>query len=92
MTEFIALRPKMYAYKQLGGEVDKRCKGIIKCVVKKHISFEDYNDCCITKKKQYRSQLTFRSRKHVIYTQKINKIALSKDDDKRLQDYDGVTS
>ena len=27
-----------------------------------------------------------------MYTQKINKIALSKDDDKRLQDYDEITS
>ena len=92
MTEFVALRPKMYAYKQLDGKIDKRCKGIKKFVVKKHISFEDYKECCISGKKQYRSQLAFRSRKHVIYTKKINKIALSKDDDKRLQDFDGVTS
>ena len=28
MTEFIALRPKLYAYRKLYSEEDKRCKGI----------------------------------------------------------------
>ena len=27
MTEFVALRPKLYAYKQLNGKVGKRAKG-----------------------------------------------------------------
>ena len=35
MTEFVALRPKLYAYRKLNGEEDKKCKGIKKCVVKK---------------------------------------------------------
>ena len=35
MTEFVALRPKLYSYKKLGGSEDKKCKGIKKCVVKK---------------------------------------------------------
>ena len=34
-------------------------------------------------KKQYRSMNTFRSKKHNICTEKITKIALSADDDKR---------
>ena len=48
MTEFITLRPKMYAYKTGGSErlgassaEPKKCKGIKKCVVKKMLSFED---------------------------------------------------
>ena len=88
MTEFIALRPKMYAYKKLDEKVEKRCKGIKKCVVKKRISFDDYIECYKTREKQYRTQLRFASEKHVMYTQKINKLALNIDDDKRLQDYD----
>ena len=35
MTEFVALRPKLYSYKVLDGSEDKKCKGIKKCVVKK---------------------------------------------------------
>ena len=41
MTEFVTLRPKMYAYK-IGSAESKKCKGIQKCVVRKTISFEDY--------------------------------------------------
>ena len=41
MSEFITLRPKMYAYK-VGSSESKKCKGIKKCVVKKTISFEDF--------------------------------------------------
>ena len=35
MTAFVALRPKLYAYRKLDNKEDKRCKGIKKCVVKK---------------------------------------------------------
>ena len=31
MTEFVALRPKLYSYKVLDGSEDKKCKGIKKC-------------------------------------------------------------
>ena len=41
MTEFVALRPKLYSYKKLDGSEDKKCKGIKKCVVKKTLTFED---------------------------------------------------
>ena len=34
MTEFVTLRPKMYAYKT-GGSESRKCRGIKKCVVKK---------------------------------------------------------
>ena len=61
-------------------------------MVKKCISFEDYKECVMSKKTQYKSQLMFRSRKHEVYTQRVNKIALSSNDDKRLQSYDGVNS
>ena len=42
MTEFVALRPKLYSYRKLDGTEapegprypeDKKCKGIKKCVV-----------------------------------------------------------
>ena len=40
MTEFVTLRPKMYAY-ETGESESKKCKGIKKCVVRKTISFEE---------------------------------------------------
>ena len=49
MTEFVTLRPKMYAYKT-GSAESKKCKGIKKCAVKKMISFEDYNACHLAEK------------------------------------------
>ena len=45
MTEFMALRPKLYSYKKLDVSEDKKCKGIKKCVVKKTLTFEDYKTC-----------------------------------------------
>ena len=38
MTEFMALRPKLYSYKKLDGSEDKKCKGIKKCIVKKTLT------------------------------------------------------
>ena len=45
MPEFVALRSKLYVYRQLDNKEDKKCKGIKKCVVKETISFNDYEDC-----------------------------------------------
>ena len=60
-----------------------RAKGIKTQYVKKHLSHQDYVDC-LTKGTQTTSRyLTFRSRKHVITTETVNKVALSSFDDKR---------
>ena len=45
MTEFMALRPKLYAYKTLSGRCDKKFKGVKKCVMKKSLDFKDYKQC-----------------------------------------------
>ena len=83
MTEFVTLRPKMYAYKT-GESESKKCKGIKKCVVKKTISFDDYKACLFSGETSYRSELMFRSSKHALKTLEVNKLALSRDDDKRI--------
>ena len=64
MTEFVALRPKLYSYKKLDGSEDKKCKGIKKCGVKKTLTFEDYKTCLFIDSTEYRSELMFRSAKH----------------------------
>ena len=85
ISEFVALRPKMYAYEKLDGGVDKKCKGTKKCVVKKRITFDDYKKVYETGEIQYRTQQRFVSEKHCVYTQSVRKVALSANDDKRIQ-------
>ena len=90
MEEFVTLRPKMYSYKTSSKE-SKKCKGIKKCIVRKTITFEDYKNCLFSGETSYRSQLMFRSSLHKIQTLEVNKLALNKDDDKRIT-IDGVRS
>ena len=93
MTEFVALRPKLYSYRRLDGTCDKKCKGIKKCVVKKTLSFEDYKNCLLANLVDiYRSQLMFRSSKHEIHTIEVNKVALNRDDDKQISKRDGIST
>ena len=91
MTEFAALRPKLYSYKKLDCWKDKKCKGIKKCIVKKTLTFEDYKACLFNDSTEYRSQLMFRSAKHEVHTIEINKVALNRDDDKRISKKDGIS-
>ena len=42
MTVYMELRPKLYTYKTLNESGDKKCKGVMKCVMKKTLDFEDY--------------------------------------------------
>ena len=92
MTEFVALRPKLYSYKKLDGSEDKKCKGIKKCVVKKTLTFEDYKTCLFSDSTEYRSQLMFRSAKHEVHTIEVNKVTLNRDDDKRTPRKDGIST
>ena len=92
MTEFMALRPKPYSYKVLDGSENKKCKGIKNCVVKKILTFEDYRTCLFSDSTEYRSQLIFRSAKHEVHTIEVNKVALNRDDDKRISKKDGIST
>ena len=92
MTEFVALRPKLYSYKKLDGSEDKKCKGMKKCIVKKTLTFEDYKTCLFSDSTEYRSQLMFRSAKHEVHTIEVNKVALNLDDDKRISRKDRIST
>ena len=92
MTDFVALRPKLYSYTNLDGSEDKKCKGIKKCFVKKTLTFEDYKTCLFNDSTEYRSQLMLRSAKHEVHTTEVNKVALNRDDDKRISRKDGIST
>ena len=83
IKEFVGLRAKLYSYKMEEGKENKRCKGIKKAVVEKSITHENYKTCLETGKEQLRRQNIIRSYEHVLYTEEVNKIALSAADDKR---------
>ena len=54
--------------------------------------FENYKDSLFNDEVIIRSQQRFRSYNHKVYTEEVNKIALSSNDDKRIQTYDKVTT
>ena len=55
-------------------------------------TFNDDKDCLLNNEIMLKSQERFNIEAHNIYTEEINKIALSSNDDKRLQTYDRITS
>ena len=63
---------------------EKKCKGIQECVVKKSITFADYKQCLFSGQKQNRSMNLIRSHHHEIYSETVDKVALSCEDDKRI--------
>ena len=93
MTEFVAVRAKMYAYRKIDKEVKgKRCKGTKKCVVSEGITLDDYKTYLSDGETIYREQLLFENKKHEIYTVNKHKIALNIDCDKRILQADGITT
>ena len=90
IKEFVGLRAKLYSYKMFEGEENKRCKGIKKRVVEKSITHEDYKTCLLTGKEQLRKMNIIRSYEHEVYTEEVNKVALSAEDDKRYIMKDGI--
>ena len=84
IEEFVGLRAKLYSYRMFEGKEEKKCKGIKKSVVRKDTSHEDYKECLFSKKPQMRKMNVIRSYKHEIFSETVNKIALSTNDDKRI--------
>ena len=92
ITEFVALRPKAYSYKTNNNIELKKSKGTKKCIINKMLNFNDYKNCLFDNEKVLRSQQRFKSDNHSVYTENINKIALSCNDHKRFVATDGIES
>ena len=85
MSGFVGLRAKSYATKMDGtNKESKKCKGISKTVTKNDIAFNDYKTVLFNQTTQMRKMNVIRSYKHEIFTEEVNKIALSGNDDKRV--------
>ena len=59
--------------------------------MKKTITFKDYKRCLFEGINIHRNQMMFRSKKYKIKTFEVNKLALSREDDKRIS-IDGISS
>ena len=101
MTEFCALRAKAYSFLIDGYSdndyeknkiLNKKAKGTKKFVVKRELMFKNYKDSLFNDEVITRSQQRFRSDHHRGNTEEVNKIALSSNDDKRMQTYDKITA
>ena len=71
---------------------NKKAKRTKKCVIKRELTFKNYTDCLSNDKPIPKSQQRFKSDWHNVYTEQINKIALSSNGDKRLQTFDKITT
>ena len=70
----------------------KKAKSTKMCEMKQKIMSENYKDCLFNNKTVYRSQKRIKSYYHDVYTEEVNNIALSSNDDKRLQSFDRITT
>ena len=92
ILEVVGLRAKMYSYR-LDEIEEKNAKGVKKNVIKKDISFNDYYKCLIERVNPiYRKMNLIRSHKHEIYSETVNKVDLSADDEKRVIGADGIST
>ena len=92
MTECVDLRPKSYSYLIDDGNKDKKAKGTKKYVIKRILKLNYYENCLLNNKVILKPQQRFKSESHDVYTEEVNKISLSSNDDKRWQSFDRITS
>ena len=84
MKEFVGL-----TYLMDDDTEHKKVKETKKCIIKRRLMFKYYKYCLFNDKIILQSQ---QSDYHNVYTEKINNIALSSNDDKRLQTFDKITT
>ena len=92
MTELCDPRAKTYAFKRDDDTEEKNAKRTKKCIINKELTLENYKESVLKNKTIAKSQLRFKSDPHNVCTEEINKIAISSNDDNRLQTFDGITT
>ena len=92
IVEVFELRSKAWAYLIDDGSEHKKAKGIKKSVMKGRIMFENYKDYLFNEKTILKNQQRFKSYYHDMYTEEINKVVLSSNEDNRVQTFNRVTT
>ena len=70
----------------------KSAAKVKKSVVSEGLRFDDYKTYLFDGKTIYREQMLFENKKHEVYTVNKYKIALNRDDDKRIVQADRITT
>ena len=65
----------------------EKAKRTKKCVIKRILKFNDYDNCLFKNEVMLKSQQRSKSEAHNVYTEKINKIALTSNGDRRLKKF-----
>ena len=92
ISEFVALRSKMYSVLFDNKQESKKAKGIVSYVTKNHIKHDMYKRTLQNRDMMYSKMNVIRSEKHQVYTMTLNKVSLSAYDDKRYILRDGIKS
>ena len=92
ITKFVNLRSKTYTYLINYFEEIQKNKGVKTCVLKTELQFNYYKDCLFNSNIILKSQERFKSKLHNVYTEEVNKVALSSSDDKRVLTSNKITS
>lgn len=94
VKEFIGLKSKMYSLlaedDEEGPSEKKTAKGIKYLIKEKYLSHEDYRDALLNEKMISVKQCSFKSKDHKVFTEEVNKKALTGYDDKRYVLKDGI--
>ena len=87
MKELRTLRAKTYSFLMNDDSEKKKAEGTKKAVIKRILMHKSYKENLYNHTKK---QQRFKSNYHEMYTEEVNKVALSSDDDKRLPTFDRV--
>ena len=60
--------------------------------MKRVLKFNNYKYCLLNNQPVLKSQQRFKSERHDVYTEEVNKIALSSNDDKRVWTFNKIIS
>ena len=92
MTENANARAKTYAYKYDKDKEKKKAKATKKCVIKNNLTFDDFKRSVLNNETMLRKQLRFKVDHHHVFTEDVNKIEISSNDDKMLQTFERITT
>ncbi|CAK1583550.1 unnamed protein product [Parnassius mnemosyne] len=90
ITEFVGLRARLYCIDYKTTSI-RKAKGIKKSVTK-NLSIEKYKRALWSNENFRKSMCIIRSTNHQIFTQKVDKLVLNRDDDKRQIIADGYNT